>query len=94
MGCRSFDRMPVFHGSAWTETRERRRGEGLPAFPQETLEETAEYRVYRDAAGVLKKEWKGRSGIPQYMGSTVNSAADRDDYKRRLQPDPAVCRPT
>lgn len=114
MSYASFDRMPIFHWGAWTETRERWRAEGFPAdrseydffhadgffnsvqadynllppFPEETLEETTDYRVYRDPSGVLKKTWKDRSSIPQYMGFTLNTAADWDNYKARLQPDP------
>ena len=61
----------------------------IPAFEVETLEETDEYRVIRDSDGVLKKDWKHRSCIPQFMDFTLEGAKDWDEYKKRLQPDPA-----
>jgi hypothetical protein len=59
-----------------------------PVFEEETLEETDEYRVFRDAAGVVQKDWKHKSCIPQFLAFTLKTAADWDEYKRRLQPDP------
>lgn len=58
-----------------------------PPFEPQTLEETAEYRVYRSADGVICKAWKSRSGIPQYIGHTLKDAAGWEQFKRRLQPD-------
>jgi len=61
----------------------------LPAFDEEVLEETDEYRIFRDSAGVVQKDWKHRSCIPHYIDFTLKEAKDWDQYKRRLQPDPA-----
>ncbi|MFW6158066.1 MAG: uroporphyrinogen decarboxylase family protein [Planctomycetota bacterium] len=61
----------------------------FPSFEEEVLEETDEYRVFRDSVGVIKKDWKHRSCIPQHTGFTFRTAADWPEFKRRLQPDPA-----
>ncbi len=61
----------------------------LPAFEEETLEDTPEYRVFRQRDGVVCKDWKGKSCIPHFIDFTLKSAADWPEYKRRLQPNPA-----
>ncbi len=60
-----------------------------PAFEEEVLEETDEYRVFRGADGVVCQDWKHKSSIPRYVDFTLKSAADWPAYKKRLQPDPA-----
>ena len=60
-----------------------------PAFEERTLEETEEYRVFRDGAGVIKKQWKHKSCIPQFTDFTLKEAKGWDEFKTRLQPDPA-----
>ncbi len=61
----------------------------LPPFEEETLEETDEYRIFRQSDGVVCKDWKGKSCIPHFLDFTLKTAADWPEYKRRLQPDPA-----
>ena len=61
----------------------------LPAFEEETLEDTQEYRIFRAADGVVQQDWKHRSCIPHFIDFTLKSSTDWDQYKRRLQPDPA-----
>jgi len=61
----------------------------FPAFEEETLEETDEYRIFRDGSGVILKDWKNKSCIPNYIDFTLKEAKDWDDFKKRLQPDPA-----
>ena len=61
----------------------------LPAFEEEVLEDTDDYRIFRDGSGVVQQDWKHKSCIPHYTDFTFKSAGDWDDYKRRLQPDPA-----
>ncbi|MBI2190552.1 MAG: hypothetical protein HYU36_01040 [Planctomycetes bacterium] len=61
----------------------------LPAFPEETIEETETYRTFRATDGVVQKHWKLKSSIPHYLDYTFKSAADWLEYKKRLQPDPA-----
>jgi len=56
---------------------------------EETIEETDKYRVFRDGSGVILKDWKHKSCIPHFMDFTFKTARDWDDFKRRLQPDPA-----
>ncbi len=59
-----------------------------PAFEEETLEETAEYRVFRQSDGVIAKHWKNRSSIPHFIDYTLKDRASWEEYKKRLQPDP------
>lgn len=61
----------------------------LPEFEEETIEETDEYRTFRDNTGVIKQDWKNKSCIPHYIDFTLKTAEDWDQYKKRLQPDPA-----
>lgn len=62
--------------------------EPFPAFEFEVMEETAEYRVYRQSSGVVVRENKGRSSIPQTVDYILKGAEDWPEYKKRLQPDP------
>jgi len=61
----------------------------LPAFAEEILEDTPEYRLFRDGAGVIQQDWKHKSCIPHYVDFTLKTAADWPEFKQRLQPDPA-----
>jgi len=60
-----------------------------PAFDEEILEDTDEYRIFRDRDGVVQKDWKNRSCIPQYTDYTLKGAEEWPEYKKRLQPDAA-----
>lgn len=60
-----------------------------PAFEEETIEETDEYRIFRAGDGVIQQDWKHQSCIPHYIDFTLKTAADWPEYKKRLQPDPA-----
>jgi len=52
---------------------------------QETLEETDTYRILRDGNGAVKKYWKGRSGVPEFIGRfAIQSRDDWDRLKDRL----------
>lgn len=59
-----------------------------PAYEEEVIEETPEYRIFRDVDGVVCKDWKGRSCIPHYIDFTFKTAKDWPEYKKRLQPHP------
>ena len=59
-----------------------------PPFDIETIEETEQYRIFRDESGVLQKDWKHNSCIPHFVDFTFKQAKDWDEYKKRLQPDP------
>lgn len=61
----------------------------LPGFPEETLEETDQFRVFRGASGVVTKTFKNQAGtsIPHYFDHTFKTARDWPGYKKRLQPD-------
>jgi uroporphyrinogen decarboxylase len=61
----------------------------FPAFEEQTREETAEWRIFRDSSGVVCKAWKGKSNIPHYIDFTLKTPKDWEDhYRWRLQPDP------
>ena len=60
-----------------------------PRFPEETLEETDEYRVFRQYDGVVAKEWKHQSSIPHYIDYTFKDGSAWPEYKKRLEPHPA-----
>ncbi len=63
----------------------------FPPFEEETIEETCEYRIFRQGDGVIAKHWKNKSCIPHFIDFTLK---DPDwekgwaEYKKRLQPDP------
>ena len=57
-----------------------------PAFPEETIEETAEYRIFRQSDGVVAQHWKGKSCIPHYIDFTMKDRSAWPEYKKRLQP--------
>jgi len=59
-----------------------------PEFDENVLEETEEYRIFRQKDGVVCQDWKHRSCIPHFIDFTLKDASGWDDYKRRLQPDP------
>jgi len=61
----------------------------FPAFEEETLEETDDYRIFRNGEGVISQDWKTRSCIPHYIDFTLKAARDWPQFKERLQPDPA-----
>lgn len=60
----------------------------LPAFEEEVLQETQEYRIFRNTTGVVQKVLKSASTLPQFLDYTLKTASDWDDYKKRLQPNP------
>ena len=60
-----------------------------PPFESEVLEQTQEWVIARQPNGLIAKKWRYRSGIPQFLDFTLKTAADWDQYKWRLQPDPA-----
>ena len=47
-----------------------------PSFEEEVLEETTEYRIFRQWDGVVCQDWKHRSCIPHYIDFTLKTAAD------------------
>ncbi len=61
----------------------------FPRFEEETIEETAEYRIFRQGDGVVAQHWKGKSSIPHYIDFLLRDRASWPEYKKRLQPDPA-----
>ena len=72
-----------FWGGIWTNLNL------YPAFEEEVLEETTEYRIFRGSDGVVCQDWKHKSCIPHYIDFTLRDAGGWEEYKKRLQPDPA-----
>jgi uroporphyrinogen decarboxylase len=58
----------------------------FPGFEEKTIEETAEYRIFRQGDGVVAQHWKNRSCIPHYIDFTMKDRAGWPEYKKRLQP--------
>lgn len=60
----------------------------FPAFEEESIRETAEWREFRDRDGVTCKVWKQRSNIPHYSDFLLKTPKDWEEhYQWRLQPD-------
>lgn len=60
----------------------------MPGFPEETIEETNEYRIFRQGDGVVAQHWKHRSCIPHFIDFTLKDRSNWEEYKKRLQPHP------
>ena len=63
-----------------------------PSFDYEDLEETEEYRIYRDRDGVIKKIRKDAlpPAMPQYVRYPIGVRADWEGFLRRLNPDSPI----
>ena len=61
----------------------------FPAFEEETLEDTEEYRIFRQSDGVIAQHWKKRDCIPHFVDFTIKGTEGQgwSEYKKRLQPD-------
>ena len=57
--------------------------------PADTLEETADWVLERDADGVVYKRWTNDYGPPCAVDFLIETRSDWDRYRQRLQPDPA-----
>ncbi len=55
--------------------------------PSETLEDTDDYTIVRNANGVLHKNWKHTTSTPELLGFTVNSREAWEEHKHRLEYD-------
>lgn len=61
----------------------------VPAFRVETIEDTPTYRIYRDAAGVIRQEFKekGNLTMPRWLRFPMESRQDwENDIRPRLNP--------
>jgi len=60
----------------------------LPGFEHEVLEETADYRIYRDGDGVKKRIRKDTPppAMPQYLEYPLRTRKDWAEFKKRLDP--------
>lgn len=60
-----------------------------PPFERAVIEEGDTWRIVRAEDGVTAKEFKNQSCIPQYIDFLFKDRSGWDEYKKRLQPDPA-----
>ncbi|MCD6405348.1 MAG: hypothetical protein J7M19_05945 [Planctomycetes bacterium] len=60
----------------------------FPPFEEETLEETDDYRIFRDESGIVTQDWKHKTGFPRFIDWTFKTADDWPEFKKRLQPCP------
>jgi uroporphyrinogen decarboxylase len=67
-----------------------------PKFEQITQQRTAEYHIYTDSDGILKKELAEHydTSMPEFLRFPVSSRADWDVICQRLNPDDAAARIT
>lgn len=56
-----------------------------PAFEEETIEETDTYRIFRADDGVVLKDLKHKSSIPQYLEFRLKDRSGLEEYKKRLR---------
>ncbi|MBI5092200.1 MAG: hypothetical protein HZB26_07095 [Candidatus Hydrogenedentes bacterium] len=61
----------------------------FPRFEEETIEETPEYRIFRQSDGVIAQHYRGQSALPHYIDFILKDSSGWPEYKKRLQPDPA-----
>ncbi len=59
-----------------------------PPFPEEIIEETDEYKIFRQQDGVVARDWKNRSSIPHFEDYLLKDRKTWQLYKEKLQPDP------
>ena len=55
--------------------------------PVETVEETDDYAIIRNANGVLRKSWKNATSTPELLGFTINNREAWEEHKPRLKYD-------
>ena len=53
-------------------------------FPPETVEDTEEYTLLRNADGVLAKNWKHATSTPEWLDYTLRTRADWEEHKHEL----------
>lgn len=59
-----------------------------PPLIEEVLEETREFRIFRNRDGVVQKSRRDRSSVPQYLDHALKDARQWPAFKKRLAPDP------
>ena len=69
------------HGEGWLPVNM----ELCPNFGEKIMEETGEYRIIRQADGVICKDWKSKSSIPHYIDYILKDRAGWSEYKKRLK---------
>lgn len=57
-----------------------------PNYPQETIEETEDYRIYTTNWGATMRSWKKKTSTPEHLDFTVKTAQDWAEAKARMTP--------
>jgi uroporphyrinogen decarboxylase len=57
-----------------------------PRYPVETLEQTADYKVYRTAWGATQKDWRHIGGVPEFLDFRVKDPDTWREAKARMTP--------
>lgn len=57
-----------------------------PRYPQKTIEETDEHRIYTSGWGVTMKQWKHTASTPQFLDFTVTDPDSWCKAKERMTP--------
>lgn len=55
-----------------------------PNFPEQTIEETDEHRIYTTNWGVTFRNWKHRESVPEFMNAAIQTADDWYKVKSRM----------
>jgi uroporphyrinogen decarboxylase len=57
----------------------------FPVFPSEILEDTTEYRIFRNERGIVAKQQKDDGSMPDWIEHPIKSPADWDRLRDRLR---------
>jgi uroporphyrinogen decarboxylase len=60
-----------------------------PRYPEKTLEETDEYRIYTTKWGVTQRDWREHGGVPEFLKFTITDPDAWAQAKERMTPDPS-----
>ena len=57
-----------------------------PDYPEQTLVETAEYRIHTNSWGATLKDWKHHGSVPEFLRFTIDSPTTWYTAKKRITP--------
>lgn len=60
-----------------------------PRYPETTIEETDEYRIFTTSWGATMRDWKHQASVPEMIDVTVKTPDDWQDAKARMTYDPS-----
>ncbi|MBC8157038.1 hypothetical protein H7X64_02600 [Armatimonadetes bacterium] len=59
-----------------------------PRYPEKTIEETEEYRIFTTGWGATMKDWKHQASVPEFLDFTTTDSTKWIDAKSRMVPSP------